>query len=253
MTTFGKQALTDQQFDELYDDYVKWLLDYQINIDATHRCMLACVFCSRTILSWGMEQVKDHQQTYGDLRMEDARLLGNSFKMLMFCGNISDPIYHPQFIEIVQEMGNTSVERLQIHTNGSHKSMDWWKKFVEVTNKQKYYTVMYFGIDGIDEKTALHRKNQKFQESWDAMIYCKENMDPAKSLIIWQFIPFKYNEHEIPQAKKLAQEHKLRFLIVKSGRFGYDNGPLDPPSDPNLYSTNIQSTRETIRYDQEET
>ena len=53
--------------------------------------------------------------------------------------------------------------------------------------------------------------------------------------------------------ERVHKEHKLRFLIVKSGRFGYDNGPLDPPSDPNLYSTNIQSTRETIRYDQEET
>ena len=47
----------------------------------------------------------------------------------------------------------------------------------------------------------------------------------------------------------MAKENKLRFLIVKSGRFGYDNGPLDPPDDKSLYSTNIQSTRQTIRYD----
>ena len=27
--TFAKQALTDQQFDEMYDDYVKWLMNYK--------------------------------------------------------------------------------------------------------------------------------------------------------------------------------------------------------------------------------
>ena len=36
-TTFGKQAPTDSEFDEFYDDYVKWLLNYKVNIDATHR------------------------------------------------------------------------------------------------------------------------------------------------------------------------------------------------------------------------
>ena len=81
------------------------------------------------------------------------------------------------------------------------------------------------------------------------MTYCKKHLNPKNSLVVWQFIPFKYNQHEIPQAKAMAKENKLRFLIVKSGRFGFDNGSLDPPDDKSLYSTNIQSTRQTIRYD----
>ena len=252
MTTFGKQALTDSEFDEFYDDYVKWLLNYKVNIDATHRCMLACAFCSRTILDWGMDQVKDYQNAYGDLTIQDAVRLGNTFKTQMFCGNISDPIYNPQFLEILDALGDTTTERLQIHTNGSHKKQEWWHQLVDICNSKKYFTEIIFGIDGIDQKTALHRKNQKFDESWYAMTYCKQNLNPKNSLVTWQFIPFKYNQHEIEQAKQLAKQHKIRFLTVKSGRFGYDNGPLDPPDDKNLYSTNIQSTREFIRYDQGE-
>ena len=247
--TFSDQALTDQQFDDMYDDYVKWLMEYKVNIDATHRCMLACVFCSRTILDWGMDQVKDHQKTYGDLTIEDAVILGNSFKQNMFCGNISDPIYNPQFLNILTALGTTTTERVQIHTNGSWKSNEWWHELVEICNNQHYFTEIIFGIDGVDEKTAIHRVNQKFDESWYAMTYCKKHLNPKNSLVVWQFIPFKYNQNEIPQAKAMAKENKLRFLIVKSGRFGYDNGPLDPPDDKSLYSTNIQSTRQTIRYD----
>ena len=59
--------------------------------------MLACAFCSRTILDWGMDQVKDYQNAYGDLTIQDAVRLGNTFKTQMFCGNISDPTYNPSF------------------------------------------------------------------------------------------------------------------------------------------------------------
>ena len=107
---------------------------------------------------------------------------------------------------------------------------------------------MIFGIDGIDQKTALHRKNQKFDESWYAMTYCKQNLNPKNSLVAWQFIS-KYNQHEIQQAKQLAKQHKIRFLTVKKA-VGLDTTMvLDPPDDENPYSTNIQSTREFIRYD----
>ena len=247
--TFAKQALTDQQFDEMYDDYVKWLMNYKVNIDATHRCMLACVFCNRSFLKWGVDQIKDHQKTYGDLTVEDAIRLGNSFKQNMFCGNISDPIYNPQFLDILRALGTTTTESVQIHTNGSWKPNEWWHELVDICNSQKYYTELVFGIDGIDDKCAIHRANQKFDESWYAMTYCKENLNPKNSLVIWQFIPFKYNQHEIEQAKALAKQRKLRFLLLKSGRFGFENGPLDPPDDESLYSTNIISSREYIKYD----
>lgn len=249
--TFAKQALTDQQFDDMYDDYIKWLMNHKVNIDATHRCMLACVFCNRSFLPWGAEQIKDHQKTYGDLTVEDAIQLGNSFKDLMFCGNISDPIYNPQFLDILRALGTTTTESVQIHTNGSWKPNNWWHELVDICNNQKYHTEMVFGIDGIDDKCAIHRANQKFDESWYAMTYCKQNLNPENSLVVWQFIPFKYNQHEIEQAKALAKQHKLRFLILKSGRFGFENGPLDPPDDESLYSTNIISSREYIKYDED--
>jgi MoaA/NifB/PqqE/SkfB family radical SAM enzyme len=250
MTTLTNYKQTKEEFDEYYDNFLdNWLFQQKLNIDATHRCMLACAFCNRTILKWGMEQVKDHRRIYGDLTVQDAVRLGNIFTTQMFCGNISDPIYNPQFLEILEALGDTTTQCIQIHTNGSHKTSEWWHKLVDICNNQKYFTEIIFGIDGIDQKTALHRVNQNFDESWYAMKYCKENLDPSKSSVVWQFIPFKYNQHEIEKAKELAKDLKVKFMILKSGRFGFENSPLDPPDDKNLYSTGIISNRETTDYE----
>ena len=37
--------------------------------------------------------------------------------------------------------------------------------------------------------------------------------------IIWQFIPFQHNEHQIERAKDIARKHNIRFLILKSNRW----------------------------------
>ncbi len=252
MTTLMNYKQTQEEFDSYYDNFLEnWLFQQKLNIDATHRCMLACAFCSRVILPWGMDQVKDHQKLYGDLTIEDAIRLGNSFKTQMFCGNISDPIYNPQFVEILEAIGTTTTKHVQIHTNGSHKTPEFWQQLVNVINNQKYSVEMTFGIDGIDDKTALHRKNQIFDQSYNAMKYCKENLDPAKSSVVWQFIPFKYNQDEISHAMDLAKQLKVQFMLLKSGRFGYENGPLDPPDNEDLYSTGIISTREITNYEKD--
>ena len=252
MTKLFDHTQTREEFDAYYDNFLNdWLFKNRINVDATHRCMLACAFCNRTIFPWGMQQVKDHQTIYGDLTVDDAIKIGNLFPIQVFCGNISDPIYNPDFLEILKALKNTNTTSVLIHTNGSHKSEMWWQELVEIVNECSYDVEITFGIDGIDEKASIHRKNQNFDDSWYAMKYCKEHLDHTKSIVTWQFIPFKYNQHEIEQARELAKNLKVRFKLLKSGRFGFDNGPLDPPDDESLYSTQIISTSETTDYEKD--
>lgn len=241
MTSLTKTPLSDTEFDTWYNDYIKHLHQGITNVDATHRCMLACVFCNRTAFDWGKEQIQVHQKTYGDLTVQDSILLGNSFNELMFCGNISDPIYNPKFLEIMQALNTTTCKKIAIHTNGSHKTVDWWEQLIDICNNANYHIRIVFGIDGIDQKASLHRKNQNFDQSFEAMKLCKQKLDAGE--IVWQFIPFKYNEHELKQAKQIAQELDIKFLLLKSGRFAFGT-ELEPPSNPNLYSFNGISDRE---------
>ena len=67
-------------WDEIYEQGVQILEDRSVNVDITHRCLLQCPFCSRQS-SQGPDMVKA-SHAYGDLKVDHARDLGNTFKML---------------------------------------------------------------------------------------------------------------------------------------------------------------------------
>ena len=54
---------------------------------------------------------------------------------------------------------------------------------------------------------------------------------------IWQYIVFKYNETHQRQAKRMAKENGLRFVIMKSSRWLSKNDPLLPSKKNRLGST----------------
>ena len=49
-----------------------------------------------------------------------------------------------------------------------------------------------------------------------------------KKTPIWQYIIFKYNEHNIEKAKAMADKHDLTFLLVQSSRWKGDEDYLKP-------------------------
>jgi hypothetical protein len=52
--------------------------------------------------------------------------------------------------------------------------------------------------------------------------------------IIWQFIVFKHNEHQVEEAIRIAQENKLILEIIKSDKFDpvlVEKYKVYPPSD----------------------
>ena len=45
---------------------------------------------------------------------------------------------------------------------------------------------------------------------------------------VWQYIAFSYNEDHIEQAKKLAKENGVRFMLLQSSRWTDNNDPYKP-------------------------
>ena len=54
-----------------------------------------------------------------------------------------------------------------------------------------------------------------------------------KRQILWQYIVFKYNEHNIEKAQEMAQRDGIYFLTIQSSRWRKRDGKDDPlkPSD----------------------
>jgi len=229
-------------FDLYYSQFAKIAQDRFINIDTSHRCKLECAFCIRQDpRDWaGKEFVKQAGKKYGDLTKEDARIMGNTYKKLFLCGQISDPIYHKDLLGIIEVLNETSFKHLEIHTNGSGKSSMWWEKLIHLLKEGRYTSNIIFGIDGINEACSTHRKNQDWNSAVTAMDICAEKTEGHENIkISWQYIPFEYNENDIPTAINYAKERGIEFILHRSSRFnGPFGNPVAPPKNPFHMSDN---------------
>ncbi len=92
----------------------------KINLDITHRCTLQCQRCNRAIFAARNQRVPGE-----DMTMENFKKVINFFEQIYFCGQISDPIFHPQFIEFLKLLKG---KKTVVHTAASHKKEEWYKK-----------------------------------------------------------------------------------------------------------------------------
>ncbi len=184
----------------------KYRLSDFIHIELTSRCRLSCPNCERTRFR-GEYKIKD-------LPLELVfRMAENpNFNKIMLCGNLGDPIYHPNFFEVVQKI-KESGKALRIVTNGSGKKLGWWEK---IFNLLESSDVVCFGLDGLKDTAHIYRVNTNFQQVFEAM---KLGTAIKRAAIEWQFIPINFNQHQIEEAKQMALKHGIRFTVMKSGRF----------------------------------
>ena len=45
---------------------------------------------------------------------------------------------------------------------------------------------------------------------------------------VWQYLIFKYNEHNIEKAKQMAKEAGVTFMLLQSSRWNSEDDPLRP-------------------------
>ncbi len=183
------------------------------NIDSSHRCILRCPQCLRQKKEGGPRIKRAY-----DLEKKDFQKLMDYYQHCMtFCGQLSDPIYNPHFLEFLKMLDGTG-RGIRIATCGQsvkgRHTREWWEEaFTYGMNENAWY----FGVDGIDEKSELYRIGSNFKDVWETMRLGK-SMGVA---IVWQFIIFGYNEHEIEIAKQMAKDEGFTLLLVKTNR-GFD-------------------------------
>tara|TARA_A100001011_G_scaffold398975_1_gene505479 strand:- start:8842 stop:9483 length:642 start_codon:yes stop_codon:yes gene_type:complete len=194
-----------------------------IHLEITRRCTLKCPKCPRTTL-------KGMYDPNTDLSLDAIKNLlnKNKFDLIECCGNLGDPIYHPQALEIFKYLSDNS-KSLMINTNGSGKKISWWSKYYNAINKKD---ITVFGVDGLKDTSKLYRVNQ----NWDSVFEAMKLGATLGHKVVWQWIPFSFNEHQIPEARLIAKRYNIQFLIFKSERWDKDD-PMKP-SNKELYIEN---------------
>jgi len=191
--------------DRITDTYIRNQRNFLPNLDISHRCILRCPQCNRQELG-SQSQIK---RSFDLAEIDFVKIL-DYYGGVAFCGQISDPIYHPNFLSFLKLCDERN-KKLRISTNGTGRSVDWWKT---AFSYGKGKNAWFFGVDGIDKKSELYRIGSDYENVWEMMKLGKQ----LEQCINWQYIIFKYNEHEVDQAKCIAMQEGFGLLLVKSNR-----------------------------------
>ena len=177
------------------------------HIEPTSKCTLECPLCDRT---WFYETFK--RRNLHEINVDNIVNFVGVNATVSMCGNNGDPIYHSEFLELCKKFKNNNCS-LHIHTNGSAKTKAWWQKLKNILTKDDCIT---FAIDGLEDTNHLYRKNAK----WNSIMTAIKTLKDRDFKIVWQFIPFKHNQHQILQAGELSKELGIdEFKILRSDRW----------------------------------
>lgn len=213
-----------------------------IHLEITNRCQASCPMCSRNYHG-GLENplIKNKDWTLQDFQNILTEEVLHQLKGFYFCGNFGDPIINDELIEMVEYAATVNPElNIRIHTNGSARNTDWWARLAKalpVTHN------VIFAIDGLEDTHKLYRIGTSYKKILqNATAFIK-----AGGTAEWCFIKFKHNEHQVEEARTIAEQMGFSLFVEKnSSRFigtpefpVYDkNGAtthyLEPPSSSEL-------------------
>ena len=192
------------------------------HIEPTNICTLKCSGCARTrfIDQWP-QHWRNHSLDIDQLlKFLDVDLID---KKIVLCGNYGDPIYHPDFIELVKQLKSRGAV-LSITTNGSYKTQDWWEQLVSNLTSAD---LVSFSVDGTPANFTQYRVNA----DWDSI---RVGMDVVANSTVdssWKYIPFAFNQLDIDTVEQLSQRIGIKkFRVEPSDRFDERTRELIPDS-----------------------
>lgn len=199
----------------------KFLTNKGVNVELSNKCRLKCSGCLPRLDVNNLKGITD-------IPFNQAKVIYDTFHKVSMCGNMSDPIYHPEFLKSLEYMSKNG-NRLRIHTNGSGKTKEWWQDAFNLSIHSKEQITWYFGVDGLPKDSHIYRVNQDGEQVWEMMkLGSSMGVD-----IVWQLIVFNYNENDIEKCKQMAKDHNMHFVEIHSTRWDWH---------PHLKPSNVEYT-----------
>ena len=224
----------------------------RLQLEITNYCNAACPQCERNYMiqlqnendearrEWNtVDYDVELNNTYlsiGDIKKTFLPDRWTHLDEIVFCGNVDEPVINPDVIEIIKYFYNldNKDKDIWVHVNGGSRNESFWNELGELSKELNNRLTVIFGIDGDEETNHLYRRNvdwKTLQRNWRAYI-------SAGGRAAWQFIIFKWNQHQIDDIKKLSEsEGFARFGIIESFRNDDPNYKIDEIVLPEGYET----------------
>ncbi len=197
---------------------VHWGNPISISVEPTTSCNLRCPQCPSGLRSFS----RPTGMLQGDLYKGILDDLGKdlTYLILYFQG---EPYLNPDFLNMVKYAHDKNIYTAT-STNAHYLTEANARKTVESGLDR-----IIISIDGVTEETykkyRIGGKLDKVLEGTRNLAKAKKELNSPTPHIIWQFIVFSHNEHEIPEVKRLAKEYGVDELGIKTAQiYDYENG-----------------------------
>jgi radical SAM protein with 4Fe4S-binding SPASM domain len=193
---------------------IQWGMPLSMEIEPTTSCNLRCPQCPSGLREFtrdtGMLDLELYKKIIDELHPELVWLI------LYFQG---EPFLNKSFLEFVKYAASKNLYTAT-SSNAHYFTDDMAKATVESGLDR-----LIISIDGTNQETySKYRKGgqlSKVTEGTENLLKWKKELGIQTPHIIWQFIAFKHNEHQIPEIKKLAKEIGVDELGIKTAQI-YD-------------------------------
>lgn len=186
-----------------------------VHLEVTERCNASCPQCARNINGGEVNPLlHDAELSLDDVKNILKPEFISQLKRLYMCGNYGDPISARDTLEMFEYIRScNSSMQLSFHTNASAKTPEWWSRLPAAMGKNHY---VVFSVDGLEDTNHLYRQGTV----WSKIMANARAFIAAGGRARWDYIVFGHNEHQVEEARALAESMGFeKFNIKKSNRF----------------------------------
>jgi radical SAM protein with 4Fe4S-binding SPASM domain len=193
---------------------IQWGMPLSMEIEPTTSCNLRCPQCPSGLREFtrntGMLDLPLYKKTIDEIHEDLVWLI------LYFQG---EPFLNKQFLEFVKYAASKNIYTAT--SSNAHYFTDEMAKATVESGLDR----LIVSIDGTTQETygkyRIGGNVEKVIDGTKKLLYWKKNLNKTTPHIIWQFIVFKHNEHQLPEIKRLAKEIGVDELGIKTAQI-YD-------------------------------
>jgi MoaA/NifB/PqqE/SkfB family radical SAM enzyme len=189
------------------------LATWHWHIEISSKCTLKCSRCART-------EVPD-TLINTELSLEffkqnfTPEFIQSNVEKITFCGDDGDPIYAHDLLDVIEYFKSVKSVKFVIVTNGSYKSIDWWRRLGRTLDQDDH---VHFSLDGWDQAS---NEQYRVNSDWTSIMQGVTTLRGCSHVYMtWDAIAFKFNQEHLNDMKMLAKELGFdNFQLTLSTKF----------------------------------
>jgi MoaA/NifB/PqqE/SkfB family radical SAM enzyme len=233
----------------------------RLHIELSSRCNASCPACSRNLAGGPVApNLEITELTIDDIKNFFPKKFAENIIGINFCGNVGDPGMALDLLPILEYFQTSAKKYIaqQVRTNGGMRNPEYWKDvgkfFAGLPRKNDVHAfsqpAIVFSVDGLEDTNHIYRRGVK----WDRLFANMQAYASTGAFGVWEFLVFEHNQHQVEEARSMAEKLGFHFAVKNPMGFGEYQGKQqgmnvykrDGTYDYSIYPANFTGERSNI-------